>query len=1045
MPPPFMKSPRCVFFLLVGLVYPLGSVLPGAARAQSMATATIEGRLLNPRSGEYLENARVSVEGSGLEAFSESDGSYRLRNVPAGVIQLKVFYTGLPTQTAEVVVAAGQTVQHNFEFSEPAGGAARDHSTVKLGKFVVAESREMNAAALAINEQRFAANIKNVVSTDDFGSTSESNVGEFLKFMPGLTVAFNYSNPREVSIAGVPSDNVPITMDGFNVASTGSGGTGRAVALDFLGLNNASRVEVSYSPTPESQGMALAGSINVVPRSSFGRSRSVFSGSVYLTMRDDERAFNKTPGPRKDPTRKVHPGFDFAWIAPLSKRLGFTLSAGSSTSYTAQRLMNATWRGVGAVTNGGAFPNTTVDRPYLAQYSVGVSGTDYERRSFGVTVDAKLAPNDRLTFSYQWSSFSSNVMQRSLAFNVNRVVDFSPTATHGFAGAGSLVMSTANGTDRLNRTWMPTLTWRHEGPVWKAESGAGLSFATNHVRGVDKGFFNIESAQRTGVTVAFDDIFYLRPGRITVADGVTGASVDPYSLSSYAMISANAQRRNPSDEQTTMYANLRRDFYGRVPVSLKGGLDVRRLTRSYRNHALPYNYVGPDGRASTTPVGSDDTAAPFLDASFSQRTSPYGFPPIQWVSPEGTWDDYVAHPRHWTLDENSDYRTLMNSSRRAEELVSAAYLRGDLSFFGRRLKFIGGLRAEQTNIEAHAVLSDPTRNYQRDAAGRIVLGANGRPLAITADPLQTARLTLIERGARTDKEFLTLFPNLNASFNLRENLIVRGAVYRSIGRPNLNQYASGVTLPDTESIPSASNRIVVSNAGIKPWTATTENVRIEYYFQGVGQISVGAFRREFKDFFGGTTFRATPEFLSLFDLDSRVYGVYDVTTQQNIDGTVRMTGCDLNYKQVLAFLPHWARGVQVFANATAMRASGPALASFSGINLIPRSGSWGVSLTREKFNVRANWNYRGRQREGLLATGQGIEPGTYNWTSKRMQVDLLGEYNLARDLALFANLRNIGDASLDSKVAGPNTPAYAQLNSRAQLGALWTFGVKGTF
>ena len=418
-----MKPPRFVFALLIGFVPALSLILPGAARAQSMATATIEGRVLNPRSGEYLENARVSVEASGLEAFSESDGSYRLRNVPAGVVKLRVFYTGLPTQTGEVAVAAGQTVQQNFEFSEPAGGAARDNSTVKLGKFVVAESREMNAASLAINEQRFAPNIKNVVSTDDFGSTSESNVGEFLKFMPGLTVAFNSSNPRDVSIAGVPTDNVPITMDGFNVASTGSGGTGRAVALDFLGLNNASRVEVSYSPTPESQGMALAGSINVVPRSSFGRSRSLFSGSVYLTMRDDDRAFNKTPGPRKEPTRKVHPGFDFAWIAPLSKRLGLTLSAGSSTSYTAQRLMTATWRGVGAVTNGGTFPNTTVDRPYLSQYTVGVSGTDYERRSFGVTVDYKLAPNDRLTFSYQWSSFSSNIMQRSLAFNVNRVVE----------------------------------------------------------------------------------------------------------------------------------------------------------------------------------------------------------------------------------------------------------------------------------------------------------------------------------------------------------------------------------------------------------------------------------------------------------------------------------------------------------------------------------------------------------------------------------------------------------------------------------------------
>jgi iron complex outermembrane recepter protein len=1022
------------------------SQLPlGTLRAQSTArpepveraSAAIEGRVLNARTGEFVVGARLSIEGTSLEAFTDADGNFRLTNVPPGPAKLRAFYTGLPPQTVDIVVAAGQTVQRDISF-----GAEEDRAgaTVKLSQFIVAETREMEAAALAINEQRFAANIKTVVSTEDFGSIAESNVGEFLKFMPGLTIDFNAGNPREVSIAGVPTTNVPITIDGFNVASTGSGATGRAVALDFLGINNASRVEVLYSPTPESQGMALAGSVNVVPRSSFGRSRPVFNYSVYMNMRDDDRDFHKTPGPRAEPTRKVHPGFDFSWIYPVNKRLGFSLSAGSSTIYTAQRVSALQWRGVAVPTNGGTFPNTTVDRPYLSQYIVRMSGTDYERRSFGITIDYKLAQNDRLTFSYQWSSFSSNIMQRALTFNVNSVAAFGPTFTTGRAGLGSLAMNTENGTDRLNRTYMPTLTWRHEGPIWKAEAGAALSFATNHVRGGEKGFFNVQAAQRTGLTVSFDDIFYLRPNRITVTDA-TGALVDPYNLGTYTMASASDQRRNPSDEQVTYYANLRRDFYGRVPFTIKSGLDVRRLTRAYRNHALPYAYVGPDGRANS----GDENAARFVDVGYSQKTVPFGFPKIQWFSPEVTWQIAQANPTWFTADDNSDYRTLMNSSKRAEELISAAYVRGDLQFFERRLKFIGGLRAEQTNIEAHAVLNDPTLNFQRNAAGRPILGPTGRPLMITSNALEIAKLTLIERGARTDKEFLTLFPNLNASFNLRDNLIARAAVYRSIGRPDLGQYASGITLPDTESLPSGTNRIVVSNAGIKPWTADSLNVRLEYYFQGVGQISVGAFRREFENFFGGVMLRATPEFLALYDLDPQVYGIYDVMTQQNITEKVRMSGVDLNYKQALTFLPRWARGVQVFANATALRATGPAVASFTGMNMIPRSGSWGVSLTRERFNVRLNWNYRGRQREGLIAAGQGIEPGTYNWTSKRLQTDLLGEYYLRKELALFATIRNLRDAPIDGKTAGPNTPEFAQFRSRNQIGASWTFGVKGTW
>jgi TonB-dependent receptor len=762
-------------------------------------------------------------------------------------------------------------------------------------------------------------------------------------------------------------------------------------------------------------------------------------------MRDNARDFHKTPGPRQNPTRKVHPGMNVSWIMPVNDRFGFTLSASTSKIYTGQELMQNTWRGVGAVTNGGTFPDTTVDRPYLSQYIARVSTTDDERHTFGVTLDYKASPRDRLTFSYQWSSFSSNLMQRSLTFNVNRVAEFGPTFTRGCAGAGSLTITTENGTERLNRTYMPSLVWRHDGPLWKGEAGAGLSYATNHVRGVDKGFFNLLTAQRTGVTVSFADISPLRPGILSVTDGVTGVPVDPYKLDNYVLSTVIAQRRNPIDEQNTAYANIRRDFFGTIPLFIKTGLDARHLTRQYRNHSLPYTYVGRDGRTSTTPAGGDDTAAPFLDASFSQFPGPFGLPRIEWVSPEAPWDFFLKNPSQFIPDEAGAYRTLITSSKRVEELVSAAFIRGDVSLFDRRLKLVSGLRAEQTNVEAHAVLTDTTRNVRRDAAGRPILGANGRPVAITSDPLEIAKLTLLEREARTDKEFLTLFPNLNASFNLRDNLILRAAVYRSIGRPDLGQYASGITLPDPDLPASPTNRIVVSNAGIKPWTAQSVNARIEYYFEGVGQISLGAFRRDFEHFFGGTVFHATPEFLALYGLDPNVYGVYDAATQENISTTVRMTGVDFNYKQVLTFLPHWARGVQVFANATAMRATGPAITNFTGLNLIPRGGSWGVSLTRPKLNLRANWNYRGRQRGGLVAAGQGIEPGTYNWTSKRITLDLLGEYNLTSRLALFANLRNAGDEPIDAETAGPHTPAYAQFRMRTQIGALWAFGVKGTF
>ena len=218
---------------------------------------------------------------------------------------------------------------------------------------------------------------------------------------------------------------------------------------------------------------------------------------------------------------------------------------------------------------------------------------------------------------------------------------------------------------------------------------------------------------------------------------------------------------------------------------------------------------------------------------------------------------------------------------------------------------------------------------------------------------------------------------------------------------------------------------------------------LEYYFERVGLVSVGAFRRDFKNFFGSTTFDATPAFLSLYGLDPVLYDPFLVATQENITSTVRMEGIDVNYKQALTFLPHWARGLQVFANGSAQRAVGPAATNFAA-SLIPRAGNWGVSLSREKYNVRLNWNYVGRQRNGIV-TGRSIEPNTYTWGSKRSYVDLTGEYSIRRNFALFANLRNVNDPTDDTKIEGPNTPAIAQFRQRVEFGSLWTFGIKGTF
>lgn len=1031
-------------FTLLGVAAFLLASWPGAdIHAQGSATGRIAGRVFNSRTGQYLENARISIDGTALAVFTDAGGEYEFFAVPTGSVVLRASFTSMEAKTEGLTIASGETVRRDFDLGSASATAGPVPGVVRLSQFVVGASKQMDAAAIAINEQRYAANIKTVIAADEFGSVVENDIGEILKFVPGITMDYNGGDARRISMDGVSSDYVPVTIGGFNLANANQNGTNRAAALDQVSLNNVSRIEVNQTPTPESPGSALAGSVNLVPRSAFERSKPLFTFSTVLAMRDNARDFHRSVGPRSNPTRKVLPGFDFSYVAPVNDRFGFSLSGSAAKTYSPRDFMTNTWRGADTATNGATLPDTTPDKPYLSDYLYRDGFIARTRTSIGLTLDYKLSRTDQVSFSLQRTTYATDFDNRLTTFIVNRVLpgNFTPTSTTGFAGAGE-VRVTLQTRARDAMTYMPSLVYRHHGPIWTAQAGAGYSHASDGFHDVDKGYFSQTLARRTGVTVSFADITYLRPGKISVTDGVTGAPVDPYDIRSYALSAPQSQLITSSEVQRSVYANLKRNFkWGAWPGSVKTGVDLGNSIRDIRGNGLTLNYAGADGRTSTTPVGNDDAAAPFYDAAIATRPAPFGFPAAPVINHEQFLNFYRSNPGHFSVNENTTYVNTVNQSKRAEEVVYAGYVRGDLALLDQRLKLVGGIRGEQTNVNAEGPLTDPTRNYQRNAAGAIILGANGRPLPITTNALTVSQLTRLDRGAHVHKEYLRWFPSLNAAYNVRENLIARAGYYQSLGRPNLNQYAGGITLPDPDNTTSAVQTITVNNAGIKAWSAETLKLSLEYYFPGVGLLSAGAFRREFENFFGNTVLPATPEFLALYGLDAATYGSYQVATQYNIAGTVRMEGFNVNYKQALTFLPRWARGLQVFANGNIQRATGAQTGNFS---FSPRFGNCGLSLTREKYDVRVNWNYRGRQRQAAV-NGRSIGPGTFNWSTARVYIDVSAERTIWKRFAIFAKIRNLQNQTEDFETSGPLTPAHASLGQREDFAALWTFGIKGSF
>ena len=622
------------------------------------ATGSIEGRVLNSRSGTVAEGARVSVEGSDLVASSDADGVYRLNDVPAGDVRLRVFYTGFAPRFERVVVEPGRVLSRDITLVPTgAAGPAAVETVVKLDQFVVGEAREMEAAAIAINEQRFAKNVKTVVSTDEFGAVAEGNVAEFLRYLPGLTVDLSGGDARFVSIDGAPAANTPVTLGGLSLSSPT--GTARAVEVGFFNLNNISRIDVSMSPTPDSPGSALAGSINLVPRSSFERARPVFNGSVYVMARDDHVKLGGQRDFYREPRRVVHPGFDLSWIVPVNKRFGFSVATGYSTQFSHQVGHTNTWRGVSTATTGTAFPHTVPGKPYLSAYQYSDSPKESQRDSLGVTLDFRLSAHDRISLSYQYSSFDGWIAARNLQFNPTQIVPgtFTPTSVQGVAGAGNIQITSGNGRVRENRTYMPTFNWRHDGPVWKFDGGVGRAYGKNAIRSMDKGMFLTLVGRRSNVTINFDEIIDTRPGVITVLDGTTRAPVDPYRVDTYSFISAAENPQIASDINFSSFVNARRDFHAAVPVTLRAGLDFRQSTRDSTAGTNTWTYRGGNLPGSATP---------FLDPSSGQRDRMYGFPRMQFIDHKNTFEYWKNNPGEFTLDANTGYRNFVTNSKYAQ-------------------------------------------------------------------------------------------------------------------------------------------------------------------------------------------------------------------------------------------------------------------------------------------------------------------------------------------------------------------------------------------
>lgn len=989
------------------------------------AAGVVEGRVLDPVAGSYLLNARVSVKGTDLVALTDSTGGYRLGNLPAGSVTLRVIHPGLEEAERVVQVVEGGAVRQDFELTSRSRSAAVGE-TVQLGAFTVAANREMDAAAVAVNERRYAANIKDVVAADAFGDVSEGNVGEFIKLMPGVAILYAAGDASQISLRGFAGAQTPITVDGNALPSASSSAVGasRGILLEQISMTNVSRVEVIKTPVPSMSADFLGGAVNLIGKSSFERSKPQLTVRGTLQFTSDDYTWNETPGPGTPRTRKLRPGYDVSLIYPLTKNFGFTLSSLLSDQFGRLLAPVSTWQFTPS--QGGS-----ETAPYRQSVNPRNDPRETQRESYAANIDWR--PIDALTlaFGFRRGSYDLFTAPDRMTLSVgNLPAAYGPDFTQGRSGAATGAHAQI-WTGKAGTTDQYTVSGKYRKGAWTADLSASLGESDLDYPNIQRGFFRSAVTRLTSPATLRLEGFHLTdaPRVIELRNASTGAVMDWKNLSNYTIVNVGADNRNATDQVKQGRLKLRREFWiGRNALALQIGAAYNKRTLDRIQWTPNWTFLGADGRAGT----ADDSAGPFADPINIGQNPKFNTPrDIQWLDLRALWAHYEAHPGYFSLVEPAAYITSATSSERIAETIQAGYVQGEFKFLQNRLAFVGGVRFERTENVGAGLRRDRNAIYQRDARGNVIRTAAGNPILITTDALAQAKLSYITRGLSVSRSYDGFYPSANLTYNVSENLHLRLSYAQTLGRPEFSNIVPNVDINEDTTT------ITARNPALKPWSAKNYEVSVEYYFKSDGVVSVGLFRKDVSNAFVTSRAILDPALLAQYGLDS-IYEGWDLVGRTNVGEVTRINGIELNIQQQLTFLPAWARGFSAFANATLLKTAG---SSRIGLSLQDKTINWGLSYSRKRFGVGLKWNYIGGDETALTSIGAG----GLTVTKPLLTLDVNSEYRITPRYALFFNARNLTNESTKLYRLSPLTPSYSHAGTFSNGGVKMSAGLKAVF
>ncbi|MFP1132661.1 TonB-dependent receptor [Asticcacaulis sp. W401b] len=273
-------------------------------------------------------------------------------------------------------------------------------------------------------------------------------------------------------------------------------------------------------------------------------------------------------------------------------------------------------------------------------------------------------------------------------------------------------------------------------------------------------------------------------------------------------------------------------------------------------------------------------------------------------------------------------------------------------------------------------------------------------------------------------------PSAIFAAELRDDLILRGAYYKTYVRPQPRQY-SPVTritpsqvLNATLSTPTTSVYDVsvrIGNNKLKPYLADSYDLSLEWYNRPGGVISLAYFKKVITGRVVGTSDPAIlcpadgstwgfgplswdGQYCTATSLSSAAKVVHvNSSGAYNLDSDTTVEGLEFNIQQNLDFLPGFWKNFGGSFNYAYTDSKSPAIAPFPGISKHAMNAI--VFYETPKYGIRAIYNYR----TDYPLNANGTYTGAARSVKERGQLDLSASYNVTDRFSISLDAYNVTD------------------------------------